>query len=31
MNSIGIKIKLYGSCCAGLALKNSDVDVAIEE
>lgn len=23
--------KLYGSCCVGLAIKNSDVDVTIDE
>jgi DNA polymerase sigma len=28
---IGIHPKLYGSCCVGLAIKNSDIDVTIKE
>lgn len=28
---IGCGLKLYGSCCVGLAIRNSDVDVMVEE
>lgn len=28
---IGIQVQLYGSCCVGLAIKNSDVDVTISQ
>ena len=31
MDSIGAEIKLYGSCACGIAIENSDVDVAIAE
>lgn len=31
MDSLGVRIKLYGSCCCGLAIKQSDVDVTVPE
>ena len=27
----GIKVKLYGSCACGIAIKNSDLDIALSE
>ena len=26
----GIPIKLFGSCASGIAIKNSDIDVAVD-
>ena len=31
MDNVGAEIKLYGSCACGIAIENSDVDVAISE
>ena len=31
LRCVGVTVKIYGSCCVGLAIKNSDVDVTVSE
>lgn len=30
MRAFGIPIKLFGSCANGIAIKNSDIDIALD-